>query len=260
MTTADALLSQSGAQIAIATCRIGGFVAISPFPGAWVQTTQKVGLVVVLSVVVALSLPPSDIAFDNHLIVAAPLEVLCGLMIGGMFRLAMTSVDVLGGSLSQATGLGVASVLNPQTEAQDTTTGRLVSLFGMSIALAVGAHRVALGYLLASYRALPVGSHFDVAGAVPTLAATFEASFAFGLRVSMPLLGAALVAQLALAVVARVAPAMQIFNTGLTVLAFAGLATFVASGSDIAGALANDLGDLDGRLGALFDALGGGGP
>ncbi len=256
MKTAIDIISESGAMTALATCRIGGFVAISPFPGSWVSVTQRVGLVVVLSGLVAMTFPQPDLGFDERLILAVPTEIVCGLMLGGLFRLSMMAVDVLGGAFSQATGLGVASVLNPATDAQDTTTGRIVSLLGTMIALSVSAHRVALGYLLASYRTLPAGSPLALDAAAPTLVATFESSFAFGLRLSMPLLGCALAAQLLLAIVARVAPAMQIFNTGMTVMVFAGLATFIASSGDVTTALAGDFGELGSRFDALLGALG----
>lgn len=257
MKSALDLVSESGAMTALATCRIGGFVAISPFPGSWVSVTQRVGLVVVLSGLVAMTFPQPDIGFDDHFILAVPMEIMCGLMLGGLFRLSMMAVDVLGGAFSQATGLGVASVLNPATDAQDTTTGRIVSLLGMLVAISVSAHRVALGYLLASYRTLPPGAPLDLGGAAPVLLATFEESFALGLRLSMPLLGCALAAQLMLAIVARVAPAMQIFNTGMTVLVLAGVGTFLASSNDVTAALAGDFGDLGNRFEALFGALGG---
>lgn len=252
------VLSENGATIALATCRIGGFVVVSPFPGSWVSVTQRVGLVVVLSVVVALAIPATDIGFDNRFVLAAPMELMCGLMIGGMFRLSMVAVDVIGGAFSQATGLGVASVLNPATEAQDTTTGRIVSLLGMLIAISVGAHRVALGYLLASYHALPIGTAFALDAAAPTLTSAFVDSFTFGLVLAMPLLGSALVAQFVLAIVSRVAPSMQVFNTGFTILVGAGIATFVASAGDITASLASDFGSMSGRFDALFGALGGG--
>ena len=61
------------------------------------------------------------------------------------------------------------------------------------------------------------------------------------MRIGLPIVGVALVVQLALAMIARAAPALQIFSVGLSVLMVTGLVTvFISLGDFCARLVAYD--------------------
>lgn len=251
-----ALALSHAAAWALAACRIGAWVASSPFPGSYVSATQRVGLVVVLALFAGpLAAPPRPLPLDPSLAGSVLAEVACGVVMGLAFRLVFSAADVLGQGLSQATGLSSPTALNPTLEAPDGPLSRAATLLALLVALGAGAHRVALAYLLESFRVVPLGAA-PLPGAVAwpfvDLAA---AALAAGVRLALPALAVAIAVQLALALVARAAPALQLFSVGLSVLVASGLAVAYASLGDMGRGLAGHFATLGPALDRALRAL-----
>ncbi|MFO0611661.1 MAG: flagellar biosynthetic protein FliR [Polyangiaceae bacterium] len=231
------------------TCRIAGFVVASPFPGAHVPRSQKVGLVLALSWFVAsMRWAPAavgarallgamgqqpEFAVDASLIPLVWSELGVGLLVGLVVRTALSAAEIAGEFISHATGLSSASVFDPFAGVESTVLSRVVTLFAMLVFVLSGAHRVAIGYLVSSFGSLPIGTVTHPENAALELAHVAASAVAIGLRLALPSVAASLVIQAALALVARVAPSLQIFNVGLGVLIAAGLHVFAASLGDM---------------------------
>jgi flagellar biosynthetic protein FliR len=240
------LVMANATLFALVACRIAGFVVVSPFPGQNVGKTQRVALVVVLAWV-AMSMAPGGSApqkLDLELAGWAALEIGCGVLVGVAFRFVFAAAEILGTVLGQMTGLSSPSVLNPTMDAPETAVGRIVGLCAMLIALGTGVHRVALGGLLESFRVLPVGTVplLDV----PILRFVDLAADAFvvGVRLSTPVVAVGLITQIALALVSRAAPSVQIFSVGFGVIFVSGTLTVLACLDDMAAGLAAHFGTL----------------
>lgn len=238
--------------------RIAGFVAASPFPGNHVPEKQRVGLVFVLTLVASSFVVP-DVRYrslDLHLMGAGVLEGVVGIIMGLSFRMILVVGDVLGAVLAQAIGLSTPSVLNPTLEQQDSVLGRIVALFALLLALQLGVHRVAFGYLLESFRVLPLAD----AGNLPNVTHFFVdwagEAIALGLRLAMPVVAVSFVIQMGLAMIARAAPALQIFSVGLTVVVGSGMLTLIASLESVAAGLASHFGHMGTYMEAVISALG----
>jgi flagellar biosynthesis protein FliR len=258
----EALLFTRSLAFALVVCRIAGFVLTSPFPGAHVSTSQRIGLVVVLSWIAGSFAPLGAVphGFGIRLFLHAAMDLGSGLAIGLAFRMLFFVGEVLGQVVSQAVGLSSPSVLNPTIENEDSIMARVVTLVAMLLALAVGAHRIALAYLLESFRVLPVGSDIGTRDVALHLIDLGVASFAEGVRIGLPMLGVALVVQLALAMIARAAPALQIFSVGLSVILAAGFATLFVSLGGFGSALMAYDSSLPARLDEVLGGLMGRGP
>ncbi|MBI5512166.1 MAG: flagellar biosynthetic protein FliR [Deltaproteobacteria bacterium] len=235
--------------------RVAGFVAASPFPGNHVAVTQRVGLTVCLSWLASSVVRAPSLTLDARCVVSAAVELGCGVVLGLAFRFVFAAAEVLGQNLSQATGLSAPSVLNPTLEAQDAPLARALGLFAMYLALALGAHRVGLAYLFASFRTLPPGASMAFENTAVTFVDLAAQALSVGLRLSLPVAAVALAVQVALAMVSRAAPSLQLFSVGLTVLVAAGAAVLLASAGDLATGLAEHLATLAPRLDALLTAL-----
>lgn len=242
---------------ALSAARVGGFVVASPLPGEHVPQSARLGLALTLAAVVTplVNLPHGAPPLDLTLAIPAASEVGIGVLIGLAFRFVLAAAEVLGGSLSHAVGLGMPSIYNPSLGAQDTALGQLTGLFVMLFALSVGAHRVALAYLLESFRALPVGGVVHLSRALPVMVELAGAAIATGTRLAMPVIAVALAVQLALALLARAAPSMQLFSVGFSVLLLTGFATIVASVPSMGRVLAEHLSVLASVLDRLLTQL-----
>jgi flagellar biosynthetic protein FliR len=252
------LLSQAGG-FALVFSRIAGFVATSPFPGNNVSKTQRVGLVCVLSWVAtpiaSFARVPNGIG--AMLAASAMLEIGCGVAIGLTFRFVLAAADVAGAALSQGSGLSAANILDPTSGTQEPALGRVITLMTMLLALSVGAHRVVISYLLESLRVLPVGTHIDLAGALPVFIAMSSNALLVGVRLALPVVAVSLVLQLTLAMIARAAPSLQIFSVGLSLLVLTSLTILIDGIHEISAGMLIELASVGPHLDQLFSRLAG---
>lgn len=240
--------------VALSFTRAAGFVAVSPFPGSQAGPTQRVGLAVMLAWIAGMVAPPSVeiTTLDGRAVGSILTEMGIGLMIGMAFRFVLSAGEMLGQNLSQATVLSTPAGFNPMLSTQESALAQVISYFAMLIAVSIGAHRVALAWLLESFRLLPVGTAVHLDAAAGTFVDLAADALAVGLRLSLPVVAVALATQVALAMIARAAPALQIFSIGLGVLVAAGIMVLVASMGDIALGLSEHLGTLSSRLEQLL--------
>jgi flagellar biosynthesis protein FliR len=240
VTSLAGLFLSSAALFALVATRVAGFVVVSPFPGQNVSATQRMSLVLALAWIATTIAPAEAVprSLDLRLLGPAVSELGFGLLIGLAFRLVFSAAEILGSILGQATGLGSPSVLNPTIDAPDTAVGRIVALTGMLVALGAGIHRVVIGALLESFRALPVGSAAVLDAPILALVGVGIDAFVVGVRLSTPVVAVALLAHLALALISRAAPSLQVFSVGFTALFAAGILTIVNGLDDMSAGLA----------------------
>jgi len=245
---------------ALVFCRIGGFLVLSPFPGAWVPMRMRVALLISLSLSVGVLMAPpvAPVAMDLDLLLVAASDFLVGLFIGAAFRLVISAAEFMAGMVSQASWLSAPVSMNPDMGGQSQVLGTVSTLLALLVAIGAGMHRIVLAYLLESFNALPVGTMAHIPAAVPTMVELAGRSFDVGMRLALPVLAVSLAVQTALAILARVAPSLQIFSIGFAVLVGSGLVTFMASLPSIAAGILRYLGTLDAVVAELFQLLAGG--
>ncbi len=239
----------------LVVARLAGFVAVSPFPGPEIAMQARVGLVLLLAWPVTLqaggALGPPSIG----LVPVIATELGCGVAMALAFRLTLSAADLVGTMTAQALGLSSASLFDPATEQTDSVASRVVTLFALSLALAVGAHRVVLLGVLESFQVVPLGGLRSFAPVGQVLVDLASDSFAAGLRLSLPLAGLAVTLQLALATVSRAAPTLQLFSVGWPLLLLTGFAALKLGARDLAQGLTRELAALAGWLDQVLAAL-----
>lgn len=237
--------------------RTAGFVVAAPFPGRHVAATQRVSLALAIAWMAGVVLPPLSWTpgLDARTVTAAVTEFALGVTMGAAFRLVFSAAEVLSQNLSQSVGLSAPSLFNPTIETQESALGEAITLMAMLLALAMGAHRIAIGWLLASFNALPVGASVSLHLATPLFVDLAAAALTVGLRLALPVVAVALATQVALAMIARAAPALQLFNVGLSVLIAAGTMVLMASLGDVTLGLGDHLATLSPTLDRLLVEL-----
>ena len=257
MSPLEALVMANASTFALVGARVTGFVVVSPFPGPNVSTTQRASLVLALSVL-ATSFAPNGAAprtLDLSLAGLAVVEGACGMLVGTAFLFVFAASEVLSGLLGHFTGLSSPSVLNPTLDAQDTVIGRIVSLGAMLIALAVGVHRVAIGAVMESFRALPVGSPMALDAPLLLFVELGVDAFVVGVRLAMPLIALSILVQLVLAVIARAAPSLQIFSVGFAVIFITGIVSLMSALDDVSAGIGAHFASLAQFIDDAFTAL-----
>ncbi len=228
-------------------CRLGAAAMLLPGLGEQdtppsIRLALGLGLALLLLPVLAPTLPGMP-AVPADLVRLVAMEVLVGLWLALSARLVALAMVQAGQVAALMIGLASPLQLDPAVGAQTTAPARLFGLLAVVAVLASGLYAVPLRALVASYALLPPGAPLPLEGPADALVAAVADSFALALRLASPRLLGAVMANLALALLARMAPQVPAYTIaapgqillGLLLLATvlpAILPTWVASAQD----------------------------
>lgn len=165
-------------------------------------------------------------------------EVLVGLAIGGAVRLALAALQVAGSIVALQSGLAAAAFFDPSEATQGTLPGALLSTTFLVLMFATDAHHWLLLRIVAAYAVLPPVPALPEGDLVAVVARLGNAAFGIALAVAAPVLVASFLGNLALGLLARLVPTLQVLFVALPlqlVLALSALA--LAFGAGLATAL-----------------------
>jgi len=212
--------------------RILGLLSAAPvFSNAALPMRLRliVGLAIALAVVPAIPPMPAVSAGSWTGLLILLDQTLIGVLMGFTLRLALAAIDVAGELIGLQMGLSFAVFYDPQTAGQTPVVTEFLTLLAMLIFLAMNAHLLTLSVLVESFTLLPVVSTpFSTSGLAP-LMAWASTLFATGLLLALPMIAALLIANVAMGVLARVAPQLNLFAVGFPVTITAGFVVLLLS-------------------------------
>lgn len=226
-------LSVSVFSVVLVFARVGAMMMVMPGLGEpAVLPRLRLALAVVLSLAITSlvgdRLPPApEQAWDLAGMVLG--EVLVGLMFGMIARLMMSALATAGQVAGMQTGLAFAQSFDPSQGRQGAILATLLNLVGVTLLFTTGLHHMFIGALVGSYDVLPPG-HLPNVGDASTLALdTVAHSFRLGLQMTAPLIAFGLIFYLAMGVLSRLMPQVQIFFVAMPMNILAGLTIFALS-------------------------------
>ncbi len=252
--------------LVLLACRVGGLVLIAPvFSSKSVPVKVRTGVLLLFTLLLAPAAVaaarvggPAGALGELAVTPAAFLaESLVGFAIGFGAAVLVGAVETAGDLMSTTVGLSGAALLDPLNGASSNVLAQFAQLFAVTVLLAVGGHLVMLDALAESVRALPLGAPVDLAAGLAALVAGGATLFALGLKFAAPVVAAALIGNVALAVLTRVAPALNVFTVAFPIQIAIGLAAVTAALASLATWLTGWDGHLAGVIGRFFAALGG---
>lgn len=156
-------------------------------------------------------------------------QILIGVLLGFTLRIAFAAIDVAGDLIGMQMSLSFAVFYDPQNAGQTPVISEFLGLLTMLIFLAMNGHLLTLQVLVESFKLLPITATPFAAGGFATLLAWSSTLFSAGLLLALPLIAALLIANLAMGVLARVAPQLNIFAVGFPVTLTAGFIVLMFS-------------------------------
>jgi flagellar biosynthetic protein FliR len=210
--------------------RIGGFVLTAPIASeASIPGPVKIALSLGLAFIMAplAPVPVSLSIFSGAGALAAVQELLIGIAIGMIVQLAFEALTFAGQSVSMTMGLGFATLVDPQHGADTPVFGQLFTIFGTLIYLAVNGHLVLIGALAMSFKTLPIGAANVDGNLLWSVAVWGARVFETGLLIALPAVIALVIVNLALGVVTRAAPQLNLFGVGFTITLMSGFLVLI---------------------------------
>jgi flagellar biosynthetic protein FliR len=208
--------------------RILGLVAAAPlFGNAGVPMSIKLALGVLLASVIAPTVPAvpalDPTGWAGLLILVK--ELLIGLAMGFAMRIVFAAIEYAGEVASMTMGLGFAVFFDPNSHGRSSAVSQFMALVATMAFLAVNAHLVLLAALAESFIALPI-SETPFSGNAPLELARWGAKiFSSGLQLSLPIVAALLITNVALGILTRAAPQLNIFGIGFPITLGVGFLT-----------------------------------
>ena len=212
-------------------CRILAMLSAAPVVGdAMVPAPVRILLSLVLAV---LMLPVMHATGDSGMLtridpfslhaVAATLEqVVIGYVLGLAFHFSMSAMSVLGYMISSQVGFSMAVMNDPLNGTSSDVISGLLSIMCMIVFFAIDGHLVLAGVIGASFKAWPVGHGYGPM-LLQTVAFNVAWIFAAAMLLALPIVLSTMVVQLGFGFLNRVAPSLNLFSLGFSMITIFGL-------------------------------------
>lgn len=200
--------------------RILGLVASAPvFGNTGVPMLIKLTLGVTLALIVAPIIPPVPAVDPTSwpgLLIAAQ-EMLIGAAMGFSLRLVFAAVEFGGEVASSVMGFSFATFFDPTSAGRTNAVSQFLALVATMAFLALNAHLALIQALVESFFTLPISTTPMSLSAPLEMVRWGGRIFSSGLQIAMPIVAALLVTNIALAILTRAAPQLNLFGIGFPI-------------------------------------------
>jgi flagellar biosynthetic protein FliR len=200
--------------VMLASLRAAAWLVVCPPFNSRVIPAPVKGL---LSVAIALPMAPG-LARDvpalqaGPIVVSAVQQVVAGVALGFLTALFFAAVQAAGDLIDLFGGFAGAFTLDPLSSSQSSVFGRFYNLLAVTLLFATDGHQLILRGFLHSYRTLPLGGTVSLADLADLLTHGVGTMFLAALQIAGPLIAVLFLTDVALGLLNRVAPALNVLT------------------------------------------------
>jgi flagellar biosynthetic protein FliR len=243
--------------------RVAGiFAALPVFGGHSLPLRIKVVIVFLITMVcfptlsVALPQMPSD-AFSLALLALS--EVMIGLTLAFITQIIFAGVEFSGQIIGMQMGLTISSIIDPTRGTQTQIMSVVQTLFATLMFLSLNIHHLFIRAIVDSFKVIPLGG-WRMSGELANFLVMRTADiFIIGIRLAAPVMVALLLTTVALGVMARAFPQMNIFMISMPLNIGLGLIILGMTLTIFFHVLETAFGHLSAQIDALFRLMAKGG-
>ena len=206
--------------------RMSSLFVITPvFGGRNVPSYFKVGLAFFCSVILVTLLKDVTIEFTNIFSYASIIlkELVIGIILGFVSYMVFSALYLAGQIIDTQIGFGMVSVLDPLQRTQVPLVGNFLYIITLIFFLTMNGHHVLLTALFKSYNVLPINSFTFNDVLFNNMLNIFYETFMIGFKISIPIIAASLLAEIALGILTKTVPQMNVFVIGMPLKVGVGL-------------------------------------
>ena len=210
---------------------IGFFVTIPLFSYRNIPIPFKLGLAIFISWIMFYTIGIPFLTFDGNYVLLILKELIVGLFIGFVAYLVIAAVQVAGGFIDFQMGFAIANVSDPQTGAQSPLTGQFLYTITLLFLITVDAHHMLLDGIVYSYELIHLDSFISFGNeSLPLfLIKTFSQMFIIAFQIAIPIVGCLFLVDIALGIIARTVPQVNVFVVGLPLKIFVSFVVLLLS-------------------------------
>lgn len=199
--------------------RVTGIFSTAPIFGS-----RNVSVVIKAGFAVALTYILFPLVFNSKTIIPDTFwgyfflvigEFLIGLIIGFASSLVFSAVQMAGQILDMQIGFGIVNVLDPQSGQQLPLVGNFKYILALLVFLATNSHHMLLAALFTSFKLIPLTGLVFQSNLPEVIVDMVGGTFIIAMKISFPVLLSLFLTDIALGVLARTMPQMNIFVVGV---------------------------------------------
>ncbi len=188
----------------------------------------KIGVSLYLALIVTnsvtVNIEISNIAVLTFIMIK---EFVIGLIIGFVSYLFFNALYIAGEFIDMSMGFGIVNVLDIQNNIQVPIMGNFIYILSMLIFLSVNGHYYFLSAVLDSYKYVPIGVLEINENFLQFSINIFTQIFVIGFKISAPIVITLLLTDVALGILSRTVPQMNVFMVGMPLKVFIGVITMI---------------------------------
>ncbi len=211
--------------------RVVSFVALVPVLGGQLPRTVKLGLSVALTILsfgADGTVPPaaflSGAAKSPWLVIGLAMgrEIVIGAVLGYAFSLFLMPVRIAGEYIGEEMGLALSGQIDPTADHSAGTVTQLLQMMATLLFLGLDCHHFCIASLYSTFSRWPVGV-MNVGLPMGDLVNATAAVEEWGLLLAAPVGVCLFLTSIVLALLARLAPQLNVFNLGFALRVGVGL-------------------------------------
>jgi flagellar biosynthetic protein FliR len=221
--------------------RVGGLLLVAP---VWSAKAVPMRFRTAVGVMFAVLLMPAATASANtaalRITPATFLgETIVGLVIGLSAAIVIAAAEAAGEQMTVSIGLSGAAIFDPINNTQGAILAQFMQMMALVVLLIGGGHLLMLRAVAESFRVLPLGAPLNLGAGVGAVVPMARTIFSSGIQFAAPVVAAVLITNIALAMLGRAAPKLQVMSIAFPLQIGVGLLTLAGSLALIVRTLSN---------------------
>ena len=214
------LMQNHAAVFLLMLTRVTGIFILSPFFGSLnVPQTIRVGAAVAFSFAIfpvvdglgAVAAPGSVLGFAA----AVVRELFVGWLIGFVAYVSFAAINMAGKMMDMQVGFSIVNVMDPTSGQQIPLIGSFLYNLGLIVFVVTNGHHMIITALAESFRVVPLLTMQPNLSLTMIMVNFTNGIFVTGMKIAMPVTFAILLVNVALGILARTMPQMNIFVVGI---------------------------------------------
>lgn len=216
---------------ALVLLRVSGLIVTMPIIGnATVPASVKVLLSLSLTLVLFPQVGWKKLTIDADtfgLFSLAIKEIFVGLVMGTLARLFFHAISMAGQIMSVSLGLSAGQLMNPAIGEMSTAIDQFLVILASIFFLTINGHHVIIGGVFQSYNLVPLQELSVTVTGFGHLGEIVQSTMAIALKVSAPILVSILFLNVAVAIIGKAVPQINILITSLPINILSGLMVLI---------------------------------
>lgn len=213
--------------------RVSALLVVAPIFGHRLYLARaKIGLAFMVSLVIFPLVVDKGLQVPDGIFPYAFLmvrEIIMGMVLGFAVLLLFIGVQFAGQMAGLQMGFGIVNVIDPQSQGQVSIIAQFLNILAILLVLSFDGHHLILRGLMRSFEVVPLGGVELKAPIIEKIIGLTGQVFVIAIKISAPILISLFLVSVALGILARTVPQMNVFIVGFPVQMSVGLAVMVAS-------------------------------